>query len=258
MSFGWGTASFDVKGPSSAVNGNLASFNGTSGYVIMDSGISTSSLNTATSKLPTSTTSGHIASFSNNTGTIIDSGIATSNLPLLNTAQQWTGNNEFVADGTVVKFQVTQSGGANSSLIISPGGTAATTTLTSTSTVNGRVISLPDATDTLVGRATTDVVQNKSIDTSNCAVVDHSDHTKQVKFNCSSNTTGCALTIFTQQATSTNLIVPAIGSPQEIITSAATQTITAVKTFSSGLQFGTFGGTPTTLNHYEEGSFTAT
>jgi len=44
---------------------------------------------------PTSTTSGHIASFNGTTGILQDSGVLTSNLPLLNTLNTFTNTNIF-------------------------------------------------------------------------------------------------------------------------------------------------------------------
>lgn len=52
------------------------------------------------------------------------------------------------------------------SIIITPAGSASTTTTVQASQTADRTLTLPDATDTLVGKATTDVFTNKSIDAS--------------------------------------------------------------------------------------------
>jgi hypothetical protein len=79
------------------------------------------------------------------------------------------------------------------------GGTTGTkTTITGAQTAD-RVVTLPDATDTLVGRQTADQgasrLKNKDLDTANVNVVDPSDTTKKLGWDTSANTTGKKATI---------------------------------------------------------------
>lgn len=67
----------DVTGPSSSVSGNIATFNGTTGKIIQDSGVSPSSLVTG----PGSSASGNLPSFSGTSGKILqDSGVPASSV----------------------------------------------------------------------------------------------------------------------------------------------------------------------------------
>lgn len=75
--------------------------------------------------------------------------------------------------------------------------TGTRTTIEAAQTAN-RTVSIPDATDTLVGRATTDTLSNKTLDNSNSATLtdnnltiqDDGDNTKQARFNAGTIGTG--------------------------------------------------------------------
>lgn len=77
------------------------------------------------------------------------------------------------------------------------GTTSTSTTITSSQTTN-KIWTLPDATDTAVGKATADVFTNKSLSDSTCAIVDVSDNTKQILFNAV-GTTGTSTTLTSSQ-----------------------------------------------------------
>jgi len=121
-------------------------------------GVFTGKTQTLTNK---TLTTPNIASI-NNIG-LITLPTSTCTLAGLEIGQTFTGNNQFnVNSGTGSFFTVTNTiNGSN--LIVVPGG-GSITTLASTSTVN-RSINLPDATDTLVGKATTDILTNKTYST---------------------------------------------------------------------------------------------
>lgn len=74
------------------------------------------------------------------------------------------------------------------------GSTGTTTTLTTSQTAN-RVITFPDATDTLVGKATTDIMTNKSMSDSTFFIVDNGDNSKKIAFQASGITTATTRTI---------------------------------------------------------------
>ena len=84
----------------------------------------------------------------------------TSISPLVTESGSTTITNKNLADNTT--FIVNNSDGTLRIGFNSLGTTGTTTTIASSQTVN-RVITLPDATDTLVGRNTTDTLTNKSI-----------------------------------------------------------------------------------------------
>lgn len=73
------------------------------------------------------------------------------------------------------------------------GTTGTKTTLTMSQTAN-RVLTFPDATDTLVGKATTDIMTNKSMSDSTFFVVDSGDNSKKLAFQISGVTTATTRT----------------------------------------------------------------
>jgi len=120
---------------------------------------------------------------------------------------------------------------------LTPGGSASTkTTITGAQTSNVTV-TMPNATDTLVGRATTDTLSNKTLDVSTIAnlrddrlsIQDDADVSKQLRFDSSAITTGTTRTLtapdanttivgtdVTQTLTNKTLTSPVINSPTGI------------------------------------------
>lgn len=85
--------------------------------------------------------------------------------------------------------------------------TGTNTQLTFAQTAN-RVITFPNATDTLVGRDTTDTLTNKSISIQSCKMVDDSDATKKIVFQVGAATTGTQTTLIAQQTANRVLFLP--------------------------------------------------
>jgi len=102
-------------------------------------------------------------------------------------------------------------------------------TLTSpviSSIINTGTLTLPTSTDTLMGRATTDTLTNKSLVNASCLHVDGTDNTKKIGFSTSSNTTGITLTVSSAQTTNQTLNIPNITTSDTIVTLALAQTLT--------------------------------
>jgi hypothetical protein len=85
---------------------------------------------------------------------------------------------------------------------------------------------LPAAGDTLVGRTSTDNLQNKSLFDSNSAIVNTSDTSKKIAFSLAGMTTAKTLTISSSQTTNQTLSVPDVGSGDSLATNNTTATFT--------------------------------
>src|SRR5579885_916237 len=101
------------------------------------------------------------------------------------------------------------------------------------SITNTGTLTLPTSTDTLVGRATTDILSNKTLIANNCSIADSNDNTKKLIFSISSSTTSTTLTVLSQQTTSQTLNIPNISGSDTIMTLRSEEHTSGVKTFSS-------------------------
>lgn len=153
----WGT-SYSTTGSGDVVLGTYPSISGPKVDFIQGS---------------TSTGSTNVLGFTNNAGT--------ASGPYLNVANATPSSNNPVvlslANAGVFTPFLELQGAANAGsyvavnngvtpsikLVFNPAGTASTNTQITTSQTVSRIITLPDATDTLVGKATTDVLTNKTI-----------------------------------------------------------------------------------------------
>lgn len=113
----------------------------------------------------------------------------------------------------------------------SAGGTTGTTTTLEFAQTTNRLLTFPDATDTMVGRATVDTLANKSLIDASTAIVDLSDPTRRLVFDVA-GTTGTTSTITTTQTASTQYVLPnTAGLTANFIIAETSQTITGMKTF---------------------------
>lgn len=88
------------------------------------------------------------------------------------------------------------------------GATTATTTTLAFATTANRTVTFPDGTDTLVGRATTDTLSNKSLVDANTFIVNTSDATKTVKFSTGAATTATTTTLVFAPTTNRTVTFP--------------------------------------------------
>lgn len=87
------------------------------------------------------------------------------------------------------------------------GTTATATTILSSQTAN-RTLTLPDATDTLVGKSTSDVLANKTLTDTTTQIVGTLDNTKRLLLNTSSATTGTYTQVNAAQTADRTITLP--------------------------------------------------
>lgn len=104
--------------------------------------------------------------------------------------------------------------------------TGITTTIASTSTGSNQTISLPNASDTLVARSTTDTLSNKSLTAGNCFVVDGTDATKRIAFSSTGNSTSVTTTLASTSTTSQTVNLPNVTTTDTLVGQATTATLT--------------------------------
>lgn len=154
----------NVIGPNTATVGHIATFGNTAGTILLDGGL----IGAGDMQGPASSTVNHAVTFADSGGKITkDSGLtvtpSTGTLTITNAKTLAASNSLTLAgtDGTTQTFQATDT-------IV---GRATTDTLTNktltapviATIVNSGTLTLPTSTDTLAGRATTDTLTNKSI-----------------------------------------------------------------------------------------------
>ena len=153
----------------------------------------------------------------------------TSASPMVTEAHSATLTNKTLTDNSTV---IADSTDASKQIKFDAGGTASTaTTITAAQTAN-RTLTLPDATDTLIGRVTADTganrVKNKDLEDTTTSIVNTTDTSKKIKFDPSGNTTGKTLTLKGNQTNDYTIEFPnalPINGPAEVTLTTATQTL---------------------------------
>lgn len=178
---------------------------------------------------------------------------------------QTLSNKNLVDSTTAIVDAVTPS----IRILFNASGTAATsTTLTAAQTAN-RVLTLPDLTDTIVSRTSTDTLTNKSLSAGTTLIVDPTVATKRLQFDTSSATAATVTTLATQQTSNRIIFLP--DASGTLVEESATQSLenkslvdatTAIvnsSVASKQLKFGLGGataGTTTTLNFFQSANNT--
>jgi len=109
--------------------------------------------------------------------------------------------------------------------------------------VNTGTLTLPTSTDTLVGRATTDTLTNKSLSTATTNFVDNTDSTKKLNITTSFNSTNVTGTLRSAFTTNKTLILP--DAADTLVGQSTTDTLSN-KTLSSPTLSGTLTASSST------------
>tara|TARA_Y100000310_G_scaffold345755_1_gene469311 strand:- start:330 stop:2165 length:1836 start_codon:yes stop_codon:yes gene_type:complete len=147
-----------------------------------------------------------------------------------------------IGDGVTINaqddaFTIDDATDATIQILFNAAGTASTTTTLTSSQTSSRVITLPDATDTLVGKATTDTLTNKTLSTGTTvadgvtinaqddafAVQDAADATLQILFDAA-GTTSTSTTLTSSQTS--NRVITFPDATDTLVGKATTDTLT--------------------------------
>jgi hypothetical protein len=136
----------------------------------------------------------------------------------LTTAQTLT--NKKLSDSTTTIVDVAD---ATKAIKFDVAGTTAVTGTIATAFTTAKTITLPDATDTLVGKATADTLTNKSLSDSTTFIVDSTDATKRLNIDVT-GTTGITGTLTSAFTTAKTVTLP--DATDTLVGKATTDTLT--------------------------------
>jgi hypothetical protein len=122
-------------------------------------------------------------------------------------------------------------------------GSSGTKTTIASSQTSNRTLTLPDATDTIVGVSIAQTLSNKSLVDNSTTIVDNSDATKQIKFDAG-GTTGTSTTLVAVQTSNRVITLPDV--TDTLVGLSASQTLTnKILTGNEIDNFKTNGGSAT-------------
>lgn len=186
----WQTSSGNVVGPGSSTDNAIVRFDGTGGTVVQNSGIlltdtdDLSGVNDIIFESGTFDTTLTVTTQTTGSPTITvpDLGGVSGDL-VISTASQ-TLTNKTVLDNS---FTIADNVDNTIQLLFNAAGTTGTSTTLLTSQTSNQVLTLPNATDTLVGRGTSDTLTNKTITNVNNNVTARALHSATTQVNVSAS-----------------------------------------------------------------------
>jgi hypothetical protein len=222
------SSSITLTVPATTTDREIVVFSGTTGAAITGSGINVDSgQNVGDVRSISFTAVGANPGDSTAVWLNSDGHLYVNTVPLIGTTTTDSLTNKSLVDTSTFIVDATD---ATKKIGFDAGGTTGTTTTITAAQTANRVITLPDATDTLVGKATSDSLTNKNLVDSSTYIVDAVDATKRIAFNANSST-GSTVTITTTATQDRTITLP--NATTTLVGCASSGTANAIPVFSA-------------------------